>query len=69
MKKAHYRPDSNDYSIKAATNGSVYIKPLDKGLIITCHPNVEAAVTALFGEPTGRESENSLDYAKWEIVK
>ncbi len=69
MKKAHYRPDSKDYSIKAATDGSIYIKPRDKGLVITAHPNAEAAVTALLGEPTDRDSEDSQNYAKWEIPK
>ena len=64
----HYRKDSDDYSIKVGT-GSIYIVPQKKGLLITAHPNAEAAATQLFGKPTGRHSPNSLNYAKWEILK
>ena len=66
--KGHYRKDSDDYSIKVG-NGSIYIVPQKKGLLITAHPNSEAAATQLFGKPTGRHSPNSINYAKWEILK
>ena len=64
----HYRKDSDDYSIKVG-NGSIYIVPQKKGLLITAHPNSETAVSQLFGKPTGREAPDTLNYAKWEISK
>ncbi|MEH6592652.1 MAG: hypothetical protein V7746_20465 [Halioglobus sp.] len=64
----HYRKDSDDYSIKVG-NGSIYIVPQRKGLLITAHPNSEVAATQLFGKPTGRHSPKTLNYAKWEILK
>ncbi len=66
--EAHYREKSDDYSIKVG-DGSMYIKPQDGGLTITAHPSVESAVTALLGEPTGRDSPESRNYAKWFISK
>ncbi len=68
MNKAHYRESVGDYSIKVG-NGSVYIKPQQQGLVITAHPNSEAVATQLFGKPTDRESPDSLNYARWEILK
>jgi hypothetical protein len=47
----------------------MYIVPQAKGLFITAHPNAEAAVTALLGEPTGRHAPDSINYAEWRILK
>ena len=64
----HYRKKTNDYSIPVGS-GSLYIKPRESGLVITAHPNIESRVAQLFGAPTGRESPNSINYARWEITK
>ncbi|MCB1704620.1 MAG: hypothetical protein KDI17_07150 [Halioglobus sp.] len=64
----HYRENSYDYSIKVG-DGSIYIKPQAGGLKITAHPSVESALAELLGEPTGRESPESSDYAEWFISK
>jgi hypothetical protein len=64
----HYRKPSDDYSIKVG-DGSIYIIPQKRGLVITAHPNSEAAATRLLGKPTGRHSPDSINYAKWEILK
>ena len=69
MKKARYRPSVGDYSIKAVDDGSIFIKPQEKGLLITAHPNAVALVTALLGEPTGTESPDSQPYPSWRIWK
>ncbi|MVF14912.1 hypothetical protein FT643_22510 [Ketobacter sp. MCCC 1A13808] len=64
----HYREASDDYSIKVG-DGSIYIKPQKRGLVITAHPASETALATLIGKPTGRDSPNSINYAKWEILK
>ena len=69
MKKAHYRPSVGDYSIQAADDASIYIKPQAKWLKITAHPNAEALVTALLGEPNDEESSDTEGYAAWRIWK
>ena len=70
MKQAHYRMATDDYSIKADPRGSVYIKPQKRGLMITCHPNVEAGLTGLLGQSTGRNSgAGDWDYPEWVILK
>jgi hypothetical protein len=69
MKKAHYRPPVGDYVIEAIEGGSIYIKPQAKGLKITAHPNAEALVTALLGEPNDEEPPDSQPYPSWRIWK
>ncbi|MYM63410.1 hypothetical protein [Pseudomaricurvus sp. HS19] len=64
----HYRETSDDYSIKVG-GGSIYIKPLQRGLVITAHPKSEHLLTSALGTPSGRDSPNSINYAKWEILK
>lgn len=68
MKNGHYREPTKDYSIRVG-DGSIYIKPRDDRLIITAHPNAESVATLLFGKFDDRESPESSNYAKWEILK
>ena len=68
MNKSYYRESNDDYRIQVGI-GSIYIKPRKKGLVITANPNVEEAAAQLFGKPSGRESPDSLNYARWEILK
>ena len=66
----HFRKPGQDYSIKSNDlNGSVYIKPKGDRLIITCHPNLESDLIKILGEPDSRESPESINYAKWEVMK
>jgi len=71
MKNGHFRDSKNqDYSIKVkAYGGSFYIKPRSDRLIITAHPNVEHLLVPLLGKVERRESPDSIDYARWDILK
>ena len=67
MNAAYFREATQDYRIEI-NGGSIYIKPQGKKLrIATVGIKTEKTLTALIGEPTGRESPETMNAAVWDI--